>query len=192
MDARHPLAVVTPTLDGDVLHHLALTGAALTPGQLARLLPKASIEGTRKVLNRLAKQGIVLSTRVGDAATTYELNRDHLAADAVIALAQQARTLRERIETFIADWKVLPVYAALSVPGHARARRSTPMSTCSSCGPARLTTPSGRHSSSRCSRGLAMDRQRHTPVRRRRVGPAPAQHRTDPPVHPQRRDPTVR
>ena len=84
MDTRHPLAVVTPTLDGDVLNHLAITQAAFTPGQLARLLPRASVEGVRRVLNRLATQGVVTATRVGNAAVTYELNRDHLAADAIV------------------------------------------------------------------------------------------------------------
>ena len=113
MDARHPLAVVTPTLDGDVLTHLALTQVPLTPGQLARLLPKGSVEGIRRVLNRLTKQGIVICTRAGDAAMTYELNRDHVGADAVMALANQARTLRQRIEKYIESWHEPPVYAAL-------------------------------------------------------------------------------
>ncbi|RMI09251.1 nucleotidyltransferase domain-containing protein [Cellulomonas triticagri] len=113
MDATHPLAVITPTLDGDVLNHLALTQAAFTPGQLTRLLPKASVEGVRKVLNRLAKQGIVTATRVGNAAMMYELNREHLGADAVIALANQARTLRDRIATCLTAWEHPPVYAAL-------------------------------------------------------------------------------
>lgn len=113
VDAQHPLAVITPTLDGDVLTHLALTEMAFTPGQLSRLLPKGSVEGTRKVLHRLAKQGIVVATRAGDAATTYELNRDHLAADAVVALANQARMLRQRIEKLVASWEEPPVYVAL-------------------------------------------------------------------------------
>ena len=55
----------------------------------------------------------MLSTRVGDAATTYELNRDHLAADAVIALAQPgadpARARRDVHRVMEAP----PVYAAL-------------------------------------------------------------------------------
>ncbi|UJP38885.1 nucleotidyltransferase domain-containing protein [Cellulomonas palmilytica] len=124
MDATHPLAVVTPTLDGDVLTHLALTRAAFTPGQLARLLPPksrgenqdlrpVSVEGVRKVLNRLAHQGIVTATRVGNSAVTYELNREHLAADGVVALANQARTLRTRLEEHLEGWGTPPVYAAL-------------------------------------------------------------------------------
>lgn len=113
MDVTHPLAVVAPTLDGDVLAHLALTQAAFTPGQLAHLLPKASVAGVRKVLNRLTTQGIVSATRVGNTAVTYALNREHLAAGAVVELASQARTLRARIESNIAQWDTPPVYAAL-------------------------------------------------------------------------------
>lgn len=113
MDATHPLAVITPTLDGDVLTHLALVQAAFTPGQLARLLPKASVEGVRKVLHRLAKQGVVTATRVGNAAVTYEFNREHVGAGAVLALANQATTLRGRIAEHLGRWDIPPVYAAL-------------------------------------------------------------------------------
>lgn len=113
MDARHPLRVVTPSLDGDVLTHLALTHASFTPGQLARLLPKASVEGVRRVLNRLVDQGIVLATRVGDTAVVYALNHEHVGADAVIALANQARTLWTRIGEHLAGCDVPPVYAAV-------------------------------------------------------------------------------
>lgn len=113
MDARHPLRVVTPTLDGDVLNHLALTHASFTPGQLARLLPKASVEGVRRVLNRLADQGIVSAERVGDAAVVYSLNHDHVGAEGVIALANQARTLWQRISEELDNWATGPVYAAV-------------------------------------------------------------------------------
>ena len=63
MDAQHPLAVVTPTRDGDVLAVLALVDEAFTTGQLHRTLSRFSEDGIRKVLARLRKQGIVLSER---------------------------------------------------------------------------------------------------------------------------------
>lgn len=113
MDVTRPLAVVTPTLDGDVLRHLALTDAAYTAGQLARLLPKGSVAGVRKVLQRLAEQGIVTVSRAGSAALTFQLNREHVGADAVIALARQAHTLRARLEELLATWDLPPLYAAL-------------------------------------------------------------------------------
>lgn len=106
------MAVVTPTLDGDVLAVLAQVEAAFTPGQAARLIPDASVEGIRKVLRRLAAQGIVVSERAGQAYT-YRLNRDHLAAEHIVALAHQRATLLLRLEQLLTDWAVAPVYGAL-------------------------------------------------------------------------------
>ena len=113
MDVRRPLAIVTPTLDGDVLTRLALADASFTPGQLQRLLPDASVAGVRRVLKRLTAQGIVIATPVGDAAVTYSLNREHLGASAVIELAQQATTLRRRISEELEAWQYPPLYAAI-------------------------------------------------------------------------------
>lgn len=113
MDARKPFAVVTPTLDGDVLARLALADAAFTAGQLRRLMPEGSIQGIRNVLNRLASQGIVTAAPVTDAALAYRLNREHLAAPAVIALASLRSTLRERIEERFGTWLYPPRYAAI-------------------------------------------------------------------------------
>lgn len=100
-------------MDGDVLARLALAEEAFTPGQLQRLLPEASVDGVRKVLNRLATQGIVTSTRIGSAAITYALNRDHLAADSIIALANQGSMLRDKIQARLGNWAHPPAYAAV-------------------------------------------------------------------------------
>lgn len=113
MDARHPLAVVTPTLDGDVLARLALAEGSFTPGQLQRLVPDASVDGIRRVLNRLAVQGVVTATRVGSAAITYALNREHLAADSIIALARQGAMLRDKVQARLEGWDYPPSYAAV-------------------------------------------------------------------------------
>jgi len=112
MQAQHPLAVVTPTLDGDVLTILALVEAPFTTGQLNRLLPDRSHEGIRKVLQRLVAQGVVDAERVG-YASNYRLNREHLAAEPIIALANQRRTLLQRIEENIKAWAIHPVYGAV-------------------------------------------------------------------------------
>jgi predicted nucleotidyltransferase len=113
MDVQHPLAVVTPTLDGDVLTRLALADAAFTPGQLSKLVPTGSVAGIRKVLNRLTDHGIVIATRAGNAAIIYALNREHLAADAIIALAEQPTMLRKRIDALLTGWSIPPVYASI-------------------------------------------------------------------------------
>lgn len=112
MDVAHPLGVVTPTLDGDVLMRLALADTAFTTGQIHRLIPDVSVEGIRKVLRRLHRQGVVTATPAG-RGVLYALNRDHLAAPAIIALADQAATLRRRLSETVAGWAQPPVYAAI-------------------------------------------------------------------------------
>jgi hypothetical protein len=112
MDARRPLAVVTPTLDGDVLAVLALVEDTMTTGQLHRMLPKFSEDGIRKVLMRLREQGIVLSERGGNAYL-YKFNRDHVAADPITQLANARVILLQRIEMLLGSWLSPPVYAAV-------------------------------------------------------------------------------
>lgn len=112
MQVQRPLAVITPTLDGDVLTVLAGAEVSFTPGQVARLVPDASVEGIRKVLQRLSGTGVVSAERVGNAYT-YQLNREHLAASAILQLASQRATLLTRLEQALDDWRVRPVYAAL-------------------------------------------------------------------------------
>jgi Nucleotidyltransferase domain len=112
VDFRHPFAVVTPTLDGDVLTRLAQAEAAFTPGQLQRILPGRSTEGIRKTLQRLTVQGVVDAEFVGKGAQ-YRLNRDHLVADHIIAIANQRATLLRRLEGALEGWLVRPVYGAV-------------------------------------------------------------------------------
>ncbi|MFD9888279.1 nucleotidyltransferase domain-containing protein [Amycolatopsis sp. NPDC059027] len=112
MDLGRPLSTVTPTLDGDVLAVLANHDAIFTTGQLHRVLPRHSEEGIRKVLRRLTKQGVVLADRVGNAFA-YRLNRDHLAAEHIVGLAQLQKALLKRIEERLGSWRMPPVYAAI-------------------------------------------------------------------------------
>jgi len=112
MQLNRPLATITPTLDGDVLAVLAQHEVTFTAGQLHRMLGRYSEEGIRKVLLRLARQGIVRSARVG-AAYAYQLNREHLAADPIIQLAHLAQMLFSRIEEHLAGWDLRPQYAAI-------------------------------------------------------------------------------
>jgi len=112
VELTHPLAVITPTLDGDVLSILALADADFTASRLHGLLPTRGKRGIDKVLARLVEQGVVMQTHVG-RPNLYRLNREHLAADAVVALARQKDTLLERLRHELASWKVPAVYAAL-------------------------------------------------------------------------------
>lgn len=112
MDLSRPLSTVTATLDADVLAVLADHEGSYTTGQLQRVLPRYSQEGIRKTLRRLAKQGIVVADRVGNAFA-YSLNRDHLAAEHIVGLARLPQTFLERVEQRLASWEVPPVYAAV-------------------------------------------------------------------------------
>jgi predicted nucleotidyltransferase len=112
MELSHPLATVTPTLDGDVLAVLAQHEASFTTGQLRRVLGRYSEEGIRKVLIRLTRQGVVHSKRVGNSYS-YWLNGEHLAAGPIIELAHIPRTLLRRIEERLSNWTCSPTYAAV-------------------------------------------------------------------------------
>jgi predicted nucleotidyltransferase len=112
VDLSRSLSTVTPTLDGDVLAVLATRHTTFTTGQLHRILARHSEEGIRKVLRRLTKQGIVRFDRVGQAFT-YRRNREHLAAEHIMGLAQLPATFLKRLEDRLASWEAPPVYAAI-------------------------------------------------------------------------------
>lgn len=111
MQLQTPFEVVTPTLDGDILAVLALADTSFTAGQLHRMLA-ASDEGIRKVLRRLSAQGIVTGEKHGPVST-YRLNREHLAAGAVVALAGLRGAFLDRLELALGDWAIPPTYAAV-------------------------------------------------------------------------------
>lgn len=112
MQLQHPLAVVTPSLDGDVLAVLARAHAAFTTGQIHRLLPSVSQQGIRNSLRRLSDQGIVRADRFGNAYA-YRLNREHLAAEHVIGLANLMSAFLSRLIREVDRWDPGPVYAAV-------------------------------------------------------------------------------
>jgi predicted nucleotidyltransferase len=112
MDFRRPLRTVTPTLDGDVLAVLARADAQFTGRHVHRLVGHSSERGVRDALERLVRQGVVHSERVG-GSKLYHLNRAHLAAEWVIGLANLRAHLLERLESTIASWTVRPAAAVL-------------------------------------------------------------------------------
>jgi predicted nucleotidyltransferase len=117
MQTQRPLAVVTPTLDGDVLTLLALADVPFTTGQLQRMLgdrhlPERSLPGIRRTLHRLVRQGTVTMHETG-TSPTYQLNGEHLAASAVRELAQLRSVLLRRLTTEVERWSATPVYGAL-------------------------------------------------------------------------------
>lgn len=112
MQLHNPFAVVTPTLDGEILAVLARVEASLTVGQVRSLLPHRSDEGIRKALTRLSAQGIVISQRVG-SVVGHQLNRRHLAAPQVIAIARLRDTLIEGMQRSLKGWPTPPKWTAL-------------------------------------------------------------------------------
>ena len=112
MDLAMPLAVVTPTLDAAVLHALAATTARASGAQVHRMAGTGSPDGVRRVLSRLVAQGIVLAEEHPNA-TLYLLNRDHVAADAIVALTRLRTTIIDRITAALSHWSPEPAHASL-------------------------------------------------------------------------------
>jgi predicted nucleotidyltransferase len=112
MDFRHPLGVVTPTLDGDILAVLARADEGFSGRQLHRLVGHASEPGVRKAAERLVEQGIVVRQQIG-RAKVYRLNRQHVAAPYVEGLAALRGVLIDRLRGTLDAWKEPPMMAAL-------------------------------------------------------------------------------
>jgi hypothetical protein len=112
MDIAHPIRAVVPSLDGPVLEALAGTTLPLTTLEIHRLAGVGSSMGVRRVLERLAEQGIATADHRGNAIY-YTGNRDHLAWPAVEILAGLRRALRERLVSLIGGWSIPPIHASL-------------------------------------------------------------------------------
>lgn len=111
MDVSHPFTALMPTLDSAVLTVLARTTRPQTGREVA-LAAGRSPSGVRPVLDRLAEQGLVDSESMG-RAFVYTLNREHLAAPAVEALADLRSALVNRLRQEIAAWTIAPSHASL-------------------------------------------------------------------------------
>lgn len=112
MDLSRPLSVVTPTIDGDVLAVLARADKQFTPGDLQRMMGRYSLGGIRRALHRLAEQGIVTEQQTS-ASVLYGLNRLHLAAAPIRALADLRATFISRTSSLLESWDTPPEFAAL-------------------------------------------------------------------------------
>lgn len=113
MDLSEPLQSVVPGTQGGVLAVLARAAQPLTGRAIAGFVKdKRSTSGVHYALTRLVAAGLVTRTTVG-AAALYELNREHVAANGVIALARQRDEVLERFRTAIAGWAHQPVSATV-------------------------------------------------------------------------------
>lgn len=112
MELQTPFAVVTPTVDGDVLAVLARARQAFTLRDLARMIPNRSYNGLGLAADRLASQGIVDAGRTGNVRT-YALNWEHLAAGPIAQLATARARLIDRLVDAFDAMPERPVFAAL-------------------------------------------------------------------------------
>jgi predicted nucleotidyltransferase len=112
MDMSDPTSTVVPTRDAPVLDVLARSTAALTGRKIHQLAAAGSETGTRNVLRRLAGTGLVTATEVGPSVQ-YVLNREHLAANAVLELATLRQRLFDGIRDVIQKWRIQPLHASI-------------------------------------------------------------------------------
>ncbi len=112
MDLSNPLVTVAPTLDAGVLQVLAATTGWCTAGEVHRRLGRGSDEGVRNVLSRLVRQGVVLTESPG-RFPLYLLNRDHVCAPQIEAMAMARAEIVDRIRFEIEGWGVAPTHAGL-------------------------------------------------------------------------------
>ncbi|MBI2169980.1 MAG: nucleotidyltransferase domain-containing protein [Actinobacteria bacterium] len=112
MNLAAPSHVVTSSLDGPVLAALARSARPASGREVHRLCGAGSPAGVHKVLRRLVSQGIVLAdARAG--ITLYSLNRRHLAAEAIEAIARIPERLIDAIRAAIGSWERAPEHASL-------------------------------------------------------------------------------
>jgi len=112
VDLSDPTRAVTPTLDGPVLAVLASAGVPMTVGDVASRTPRGSEIGIRRALARLVEQGIVTATQMG-RNRVHDLNRDHVAAQIAVLLAELRPEVWRRLRSLIGSWNPRPAYACV-------------------------------------------------------------------------------
>ena len=106
------LAVLSEAMGG-VLSALTATTRPLSGREVARLggVPRTT---AARVLQDLVEHGLVRVQEAGaGVALLYTLNREHLAAESVIALLSMRRCLVERLKADLGAWSLPPVHASL-------------------------------------------------------------------------------
>lgn len=109
MRLQNPFAALdTAGIDSQVLTVLARTEQDLTATQIHNLLPgEGSLAGVRLSIGRLVIHGTVLERSIG-RALAFGLNRDHLLAAPILAIAAAKQELSNRIREQVERWEVLP------------------------------------------------------------------------------------
>lgn len=108
MDFTRPFRAITPTLDGPVLRVLAGSDEPMNRQQISDVVGDASEAGVRKVLRRLAEQGMAIEQRIG-SQYTYVANRDHIIWPAVDLIVSANDRLDARVRNHVQAWVVQPL-----------------------------------------------------------------------------------
>lgn len=112
MDLSRPARSIAAAQHIDVLTVLAGTTLSLTGREVQRLTAGASQSGVRVVLRQLVSSGLVHLTEAG-GSHLYAFNREHVAADAVLAFSDLRGKLFDRIRTAMLSWSTPPLSAAV-------------------------------------------------------------------------------
>jgi len=106
-----PIQSVIPSAHGAVLGVLARTEESLSGRAVARLTnPAFSQKRVSVVLAELVAAGIALVERQ-PPSNLYRLNRDHVAAEGILALTRMWIELTARMTSDLESWTVLPDHA---------------------------------------------------------------------------------
>ncbi len=111
MDVGKPFNTISRGVELDVLVALAGSTEPMSGRDLARRTGRSNT-GVHHVLDHLVEHGLV---NRGEAGRTflYTLNRDHLLAPTVEAMAQAGHELVRRLRDEIAAWHIAPLHASL-------------------------------------------------------------------------------
>lgn len=112
MNLSAPYAGLLPRTEGQVLLALARTSKPLSGREVARLAG-TSPNGAWTTLRRLVDHGLVTQQEAGRRTLLYTLNRDHLAAEAVLALVNLRSRLADRLRALIDAWTITPLHASV-------------------------------------------------------------------------------
>lgn len=106
MDIANPMKSVIPSAQGEVLAVLARTTSSLTGRQIAGLTEgRVSQKRVSDILTTLTGAGIV-TRQVAGSSYLHRLNRDHLAANAIVDLASIRDRLFGRIVDEVETWRL--------------------------------------------------------------------------------------
>ncbi len=112
MDLSSPLRSLIPTLDSAVLEVLAGTESSLSLAQVSKLAPHGSRAGLALALERLVEQGLVTAT-AANRGSMYQLNRQHVLAEAVSSAATARSTILARLAEHVARMNPVPAHVSV-------------------------------------------------------------------------------